>query len=95
MLKSKNKLYNSIIILIDMALINLGFYLAFLLKFNFNPPDYNIVPYVEIIPFITVAALVYFDIYGLLSVFEKSLYETLYSTIFAVGLLDITTIAIT
>ena len=76
MLKKQSKLYNFIVVMIDMVLINLGFYLAFMVKFNFNPPFYNLIAYIEIIPFITIAALVYFDIYGLISVFEKSLYET-------------------
>ena len=95
MLKKQSKLYNFIVVMIDMVLINLGFYLAFMVKFNFNPPFYNLIAYIEIIPFITIAALVYFDIYGLISVFEKSLYETLYSIMFAVIPLCITTIAIT
>lgn len=93
--ESKDKIFNFIIIMIDLILINFGFYIAFMLKFNFNPPEVNIVPYIEIIPFITIAALLYLDLYGLLAVFKKSLYETLYSIFFAVVLLGITTMAIT
>ena len=91
----KNKLFSLIVIIVDVLLINLGLYLAFLMKFNFNPPRFNMGPYIEIIPFITIAALLYFDLYGLLSVFRKSLYETIYSIIIAVMLLSVTTAAIT
>lgn len=94
-LEKKVKVYSLIVIIIDMLLINLGFYLAFMMKFGFHPPKVNIGPYFEIIPFITIAALLFFDLYGLLSVFRKSLYETVYSIFFAVTLLCITTIAIT
>ena len=93
--ESKDKIFSFIVILVDILLINLGFYIPFMIKFNFSPPEINIVPYIEIIPFITIAALLYFDLYGLLAVFRKSLYETLYSIFFAVVLLSITTMAIT
>lgn len=91
----RNKIFSAVVILVDIILINLGFYIAFMMKFNFNPPSVNIVPYIEIIPFITIAALLYFDLYGLLSVFKQSLYDTIYSIFFAVILLCTTTIAIT
>lgn len=91
----KNKIFNIIVVIVDILLINLGFYIAFLMKFDFNPPKYNIGPYIEIIPFITIAALLYFDLYGLLKPLKKSLYETIHSIVLAVMLLCITTIAIT
>ncbi len=94
-LNKKRKLFNFIVIIVDIAIINLGFYIAFMMKFNFNPPMVNLVPYIEIIPLITIAALLYFDFYGLLNIFRKSLYETMYSILLAVSLLCITTIAIT
>jgi len=91
----KNKLFNLIVVTVDILLINLGFYFAFMMKFDFNPPKYNIAPYIEIIPFITVAALLFFDLFGLLKPLKKTLYETIYSIVMAVMLLCITTIAIT
>ncbi|MGE5329781.1 MAG: sugar transferase [Deltaproteobacteria bacterium] len=91
----KRKVFNVVVVLVDILLINLGFYIAFMMKFDFNPPKYNMGPYIEIIPFITIAAILYFDLYGLLKPLKKSLYETVYSIILAVMLLCITTIAIT
>lgn len=91
----KNKIFNIAVVVVDILLINLGFYISFLMKFDFNPPKYNIGPYIEIIPFVTIAALLYFDLYGLLKPLKKSLYETIYSIVLAVLLLCITTIAIT
>jgi len=91
----KRKIFNVLVVLVDLLLINLGFYIAFMMKFDFNPPKYNFGPYIEIIPFITIAALLYFDLYGLLKPLKKSLYETVYSIVLAVMFLCITTIAIT
>lgn len=93
--EKRKSIFTVLVILVDIVLINVGYYLAFLIKFNFNPPRFNISPYIEIIPFIILAGLLYFDLYGLLSVFSKSLYDTIYSLFFALGFLCLTTIAIT
>jgi len=88
------KFYKVAIILIDLVLINLAYIVAFLLKFDGNLPDFNFSPYIQAMPFITIAALVYFDVFGLLKFFRKSLYDTAVSIIFVILLLGITTVAI-
>lgn len=94
-LKRLEKFYKVAIVLVDLALINLAYILAFLIKFNWNLPDFNFTPYIEAMPFITVSALVYFDIYGLLKFYRKTLYDAIISIIFVVILQGITTVAIT
>jgi hypothetical protein len=53
----------------------IGFYLAFLLRFNMNPSPHNIQPYFDSIPYIIVATLVIFYIYNIISTIKKSLFE--------------------
>lgn len=49
--------------------------LAFLIRYNRTLPAFNFEPYVSSAPFITIAALIYFDIFGLLKFYGKSLQE--------------------
>ena len=95
LLKQFEKFYKVAIVLVDLVLINAAYIFAFLLKFNFDLPDFNFAPYMEAMPFITVAALVYLDIYGLLKFYRKTLYDAVISVFFVVFLLGITTVAIT
>ncbi len=94
-LKRLEKFYKVAIVLIDLALINVAYILAFLIKFRLDLPDFNFTPYVEAMPFITISALVYFDIYGLLKFYRKTLYDAIISIVFVVVLQGITTVAIT
>lgn len=93
-LKRAEQFYKIIVILVDLVLINLAIVVAFLLKFEFDLPDFNFSAYTSVMPFITIAALVYFDIYGLFNFYRKTIYETITSIIFVVILLTITTVAI-
>lgn len=95
LIKKITPIYTIIVLIIDIILINVGVYIGFLIKFEFNSiPLFNLQPFIEIIPFITISALLYFDLYGLFSVFKKTLYETIYSIFFVLILLTITTTAI-
>lgn len=94
-LKRLEKFYKVAIVLVDLALINVAYILAFLIKFRLDLPDFNFTPYVEAMPFITISALVYFDIYGLLKFYRKTLYDAIISIVFVVVLQGITTVAIT
>lgn len=94
-IKGYEKFYKIIIILADLALVNLAYILAFLFKFDGSLPDFNFSPYLQAMPFITVAALVLFDIFGMLKFYRKTLYDAVVSIVFVVILLGITTTAIT
>ena len=52
-----------------------GFYLAFMIRFNRNPSLHNIQPYFDSITYIIIATLIIFYIYNIISTFKKSLFE--------------------
>lgn len=94
-LKKIEKYYKIAIVLVDLVIINIAYIIAFYIKFGFDIPQRNFMTYLEAVPFITIAALVYFDIYGLLKFYRKALYDTIISIVYVVFLLGITTVAIT
>jgi len=53
------------LIIVDLFLINLGYILAFLLKFGWNIPKYNFASYLSAWPWLTLSALVLFYLYQL------------------------------
>lgn len=88
------KFYKVIIVLIDLILINAAYILAFLVKFNGDLPDFNFTPYINTAPFITISALILFDMFGILKFYKKSLYDFIISISYIVFLLGIITTAI-
>ena len=93
--KAFSKSYKLIIIVIDLILINLSYLTAFFLKFGRDIPMFNLRPYLNAMPFITIAALIYFDMFGMIKFYRKSVNETLSNLVKLVGLLSITTVSIT
>lgn len=94
-LKRTEKFYKVAIILVDLVLINLAYVLAFLVRYNWKLPEYNFEPYIASAPFITVAALIYFDMFGLLKFYRKSIQDLASPICKAVFLLSVTTVTIT
>lgn len=88
------KIYKVAIILVDLALINLSYILAFLLRYN-SLPEYNFEPYMASAPFITIMALVYFDMSGLLKFYRKSMQDVAVALLKTIFILAITTVTIT
>lgn len=83
------------VIFVDLILIHVAYILAFLVRYNWTLPEYNFRSYVISAPFITVAALTYFDVFGLLKFYRKSLQETAVTLLKSIFLLSITTVTIT
>lgn len=81
--------------IVDSVIVVLSVYISFFLIFNFNPPDYNIRPFIDIIPFIIIAYLIFMYVFGLSDLLKKSIGETIYSIGLAVVALFITTAFIT
>lgn len=94
-IRKAEKFYKVAIILVDLALINAAYVLAFLVRYNWTLPAFNFEPYVASAPFITSAALVYFDFFGLLKFYRKSFQHIAVSIFKAVFILGITTVTIT
>lgn len=62
----KNKIiFRTGLILIDLALINLGYVLAFLIRYSGNLPAYNFTAYLSTWPWLTMSALAFFYFYKL------------------------------
>ena len=87
--------YKIAVIIVDLALIHIAYILAFLVRYNWTLPEFNFRPYVASAPFITVAALIYFDVFGLLKFYRKSLQETAVTLMKSIFILSITTVTIT
>jgi len=83
------------VIFVDLILIHVAYILAFLVRYNWTLPEYNFRSYVISAPFITVAALIYFDVFGLLKFYRKSLQEMALTLLKSIFLLSITTVTIT
>lgn len=94
-IRKAEKFYKVAIILVDLALINAAYVLAFLVRYNWTLPAFNFEPYVASAPFITSAALVYFDFFGLLKFYRKSFQHIAVSIFKTVFILGITTVTIT
>ena len=72
----------------------LGFYLAFLLRYDFNPQPHNIKPFFDNIVYIIIAAAVIFSLYDITTTFKKSLFENVIIIIISLILIDTITMAI-
>lgn len=89
------EIYKFGVYIIDVILVLASIYLAFMLKFDFNPPDFNYEPFVGIIPFIVIAFIIFTYVYGLNDILKPSFGEVIYSTFLSVLSLFITTAFIT
>ncbi|RKD21952.1 exopolysaccharide biosynthesis polyprenyl glycosylphosphotransferase [Caminicella sporogenes DSM 14501] len=74
--------------------ILLGFYLAFLIRFEMNPSSVNIQPFYQNMPYIIVTSIIIFYIYDIVLTAKKSLYENALTIAISVFLIDIMTVAI-
>ncbi|MBU5590813.1 sugar transferase [Clostridium sp. MSJ-4] len=81
--------------LIDSLLVILSVYIAFIIKFEFQPPMFNLEPFIDIIPFIVIAYLVFMYVFGLSDILKKGIGEIIYSITLTVISLFITTAFIT
>jgi exopolysaccharide biosynthesis polyprenyl glycosylphosphotransferase len=93
-IKSDGFLFKILEEILYISFVLIGFYLAFMIRFNMNPLPHNIQPYFDSIPYIIVATLIIFYIYNIISTFKKSLFENAVIIFISLLLIDITTIAV-
>lgn len=93
--KKESKLFYILQTLIDIILVNLGFYTAFIIRFKEGLMNSHITPYIEIIPLISLTTLIFFYIYGVFRCGEKSYLETIYSAFLSLIFVIISTMALT
>lgn len=87
-------LYDVIVISIDIVLIIMSIYIAFMIVFKFNIPQFNYEPFTVSAPFIALAYLVFMHVFGLDSVLKQSIADTIYSIFLTICSLLIATMAI-
>lgn len=80
--------------IIDVFLINFSFYLAFHLRFNFQPSMTNIRPFYAIIPYISIVTLIVYIFFDMLSMSYKSIVDNLFKVFSCLLLVDIITAGI-
>ena len=95
LIKQLKRSYKVIILLFDLSLIMLSYIIAYLFKFNGELPAFNFTPFMNAVPYIIIASIIYLDMFKVLSFFRKSVYDVIKSVGNTVALLGITTIAIT
>ncbi len=71
-----------------------GFYLAFLIRFDMNPSHKNIEPFIDSILYITLASIIVFYIYNIVSTFRKSIFENVVIILISLALIDTISIAV-
>ncbi|MFW6030032.1 MAG: hypothetical protein ACOCRO_07230, partial [Halanaerobiales bacterium] len=86
------KLFESFI---DILLVNLAYYIAFQLRYNFQPALRNIEPYYDIIAYISVATFLIFTFMNTFSHLNKSMVDTVFNVLISLILINITTAALT
>lgn len=85
------KLSKFIVFIVDLLLIHAGFILAYIIKFGMNPPIVNFKPYYELIPVITLSAIILFHVYGLYTISRRTYGDIVFSLILSLLLLQVIT----
>lgn len=91
----ENKIFYLTQLIVDLVLVNLGFYIAFIIRFGRDIFwDYT-GPYTDLIPWISLVTMLFFQVYGVFKCGEKSFLETLYSAFLSLIFINIVTAALT
>lgn len=93
-LKKIKGLYKVFILLTDLIIILGSYVLVFYVRYG-ALPEFNFTPFLNASPYILIAAVIYLDMFKVLSYYRKSSYDVLKSIASVVSLLGITTIAVT
>ena len=95
MIQKIKSLYKVFILFLDLLLIMASYVMAFILRYEGKLPKFNFTPFLNAIPYILITAIIYLDMFKVLSFYRKSVYDVLKSIASVVALLGITTIAVT
>lgn len=79
---------------VDICIVNLGFYLAFRVRFGNVIPPANLASFELLVPYVTALAAVLFWSFGLYSLSRTPTIQTLYNVLLSVLLLDTGTMAL-
>ncbi len=79
---------------VDICLVNLSFYLAFTLRFTGQVPDFNIEPFTQMVPWLSILTVILFGALGLYSRQRNGFTPVLRTVITAAAVLTLSGIAI-
>lgn len=94
-ISKENKWFYLLQIIIDLVLVNLGFYIGFMIRFGGGSYGNYLQPYAELIPWISLITLIFFQVYGVFKCGDKPLLETIYSAFLSLIFINIVTMALT
>lgn len=86
--------FNFVQLVGDIVLVNAGIIIAFLIRFQGNLPEFNFRPYLIMVPFISVLAVLLFNFYGLYYTMKQKWSEVFASLIVSIGILMLLTISL-
>jgi len=98
---NKTNIVRLLVVLVDIILIDLSYVAAFYIRFapevrlTGRLPMFNFRPFLDALPFITISALIYADVFGLLKLYRKSRRAVMSSIIKLVFMQALTTTTIT
>ena len=70
--RNRAKVVKVAAVLVDLLLVNVSYLAAFYIRFFGSPPDRNFTPYLLAMPFVTLTALAYIDMFGMLRFYRRS-----------------------
>jgi exopolysaccharide biosynthesis polyprenyl glycosylphosphotransferase len=90
-----SKLQILLLALSDILLINFGFAAAFVMRFGFDLPDYNLDPYLTLVPWLSIITLIVFYMFDLYASWRrKNIYNLVYAVVISVFILMMITMAL-
>ncbi|NLU51733.1 MAG: sugar transferase [Clostridiaceae bacterium] len=94
-LRRIKRFYKVLILFTDIILLYISYIFTYLIRFSGELPQFNVIPFLNASPYILIAAVIFIDLYKVLSFYRKSVYDVLKSVALVVIQLGITTIAVT
>lgn len=88
-------LLQMMVCIVDVALVNMGFYAGFRLRFGSVIPPANFAAYIQVVPYISIALVILFWLFGLYETYWKHTLEIVYSITLSVVFLNIVSMALT
>jgi len=93
-IRKVRRLYKVLILLADLLILMGSYVLVFYVRYG-TLPEFNFTPFLKASPYMLIAAVIYIDMFKVLSFYRKTIYDMLKSIASVVSLLGITTVAVT
>ncbi|MDR3121484.1 MAG: sugar transferase [Clostridiales bacterium] len=91
----RDNMIKLLVIVVDLLLVILSYLIAFYVRFAGEPPEFNLTPFVQALPLVALAFLLYVDVFGLSKFYRKSRRSVFASILKLVFMQALTTTSIT